>query len=630
MPLLGTAPKHSFTPLHIQVTFFPRFHDFVENMGTTYKALDVKRDLQRRIPLGLQAAVAKFNKWNNKRWTRPRHLLGLLCIEERRQLSAFLLVAKFGDAEQMNRAFARVGAAAGERGTPSQLAQRGIAAMGNRAKSDAVGAVLRQWVLKALQRGTMEAFMRKHEMLDGNGKLAAALQWELILLAVTPPRDTEEEPIFSTEKTPLLYEKFIGLLFVGFAHNLLVESYVSRVSTISKVHQGVEPMTLAATFMYKTSLEGEKSARRSKELRVRRTQRRHGAQLRLDKDLKKDGINKLQLRTLEVQAVARAEAMQARRSEFFTRKDGAALGRQVQLKRAAVKGRTRKVAGRQLSALVRTCKVGPSGRARQAPLTAEECTFYLPDDMNVPENRRSNPFKKAGLWAKGDAKVRAQRQGKKEARKRRSRQRKYTERELSRLAAGPALPKKSRQPRGAKAANRNAPRPAARWAPRRRVPALSDDDGERSDQLEPGAEGNSATTWNPAAAAQRPASSSKQVTAPPRSPRAPRLAATAARSQFAGADADASDADGDQPVSEGESEASEAEVAPPPKRRKRGVRAAKRVAAHMQPEAAPATRRRAAQPASKAGRLRVIMSDNESDDVEDEPVREALPLPQAS
>ena len=65
-------------------------------MGTTYKALDVKRDLTRRIPLGLQAAVAKFNKWNYKRWTRPRHLLGLLCIEERRQRIAFLLVAKLG------------------------------------------------------------------------------------------------------------------------------------------------------------------------------------------------------------------------------------------------------------------------------------------------------------------------------------------------------------------------------------------------------------------------------------------------------------------------------------------------------------------------------------------------------
>ena len=606
-------------------------------MGTTYKALDVKRDLTRRIPLGLQAAVAKFNKWNYKRWTRPRHLLGLLCIEERRQRIAFLLVAKLGDGEKMSRAFARVGAAAGERGTPSQLARRGMMALTDRTKSDAVGVVLDRWVRKALECGTMEAFLRKHEMLDCNRRLAAALQGELILLAVTPPQDTsqdtEEEPLFSRDKTPLLYEKFIGLLFVGFAHNLLVESYVSRVSTISKVHKGVEPMTLAATFMYKTSLEGDKTARRSKELRVRRTQRRHGAPLRLDKDLKKDGINKLQLRTLEMQAVARAEAMQARRSEFFKRKDGAALGRQVQLKRAAVKGRTRKVARRQLSALVRTCKVGPSGRARQAPLTAEECTFYLPDDMNVPENRRSNPLKKAGLWAKGDAKVRARRQEKKEARKRRSRKRKHTERELSRLAAGPALPKKSRQPRGAKAASCSAPRPAARWAPRRRVPALSDDDGERSDQLEPGAEGNSATTRkrrDPAAAAQRPASSSKQVTAPPRAPRAPRLAATAARSQFAGADADASDADGDQPVSEGESEASEAEVAPPPKRRKRGVRAAKRVAAQMQPEAAPATRRRAAQPASKAGRLRVIMSDNESDDVGDEPVREALPLPLAS
>ena len=577
-------------------------------MGTTYKALAVQRDLKSRIPTGLKAALAKFNKWNNANWARPRHLLGLLCIEERRQMTAFLLLVQLGCAQEVRRAFGLIGAAAGERGTPEEIEQRLMKEVAERVKADKVSSELRDRMRVALDSGKMKRFLQKHGVVNSMGQLVDTFKKELILLAATPPRDIENDPLFSRAITPRLYELFIGLLFVGFAHNLLVESYVSRVSTISKVHKGIEPLALAALFMYKTGLEDEKVARRSKELRVRQAQRNSGTHLKLEKDLKKDGTNRVQLQALEAQAVARAEAMQARRAEFFKRKDGAALGRQVQAKRAQVKGRAQKVARRQLKALVRTCKVGPSGRAREQPLTAEECTFYVPSDKNVPENRRSNWLKKPAFQKSGDAKVKEQRRQKKKARKTRARKRKYTEseKELSRLAVPIGLPKKARKPRRSKAATRQAPRPAAP----RQIPILSDDsddEGARQHTTTTRARGRDVSEapgcCGPAASLEQQAAAAPP---PPRSPRVPRFAATAARSQFAGADEDASDAgSAEEQHSGGESEASEAEVAPP-KRRKR---AAAQPTAREQASAAPAARRLAPQ----AAKRRVLMSDDESD-----------------
>ena len=575
-------------------------------MGTTYKALAVQRDLKSRIPTGLKAALAKFNKWNNANWARPRHLLGLLCIEERRQMTAFLLLVQLGCAQEVRRAFGLIGAAAGERGTPEEIEQRLMKEVAERVKADKVSSELRDRMRVALDSGKMKRFLQKHGVVNSMGQLVDTFKKELILLAATPPRDIENDPLFSRAITPRLYELFIGLLFVGFAHNLLVESYVSRVSTISKVHKGIEPLALAALFMYKTGLEDEKVARRSKELRVRQAQRNSGTHLKLEKDLKKDGTNRVQLQALEAQAVARAEAMQARRAEFFKRKDGAALGRQVQAKRAQVKGRAQKVARRQLKALVRTCKVGPSGRAREQPLTAEECTFYVPSDKNVPENRRSNWLKKPAFQKSGDAKVKEQRRQKKKARKTRARKRKYTEKELSRLAVPIGLPKKARKPRRSKAATRQAPRPAAP----RQIPILSDDsddEGARQHTTTTRARGRDVSEapgcCGPAASLEQQAAAAPP---PPRSPRVPRFAATAARSQFAGADEDASDAgSAEEQHSGGESEASEAEVAPP-KRRKR---AAAQPTAREQASAAPAARRLAPQ----AAKRRVLVSDDESD-----------------
>ena len=61
---------------------------------------------------------------------------------------------------------------------------------------------------------------------------------ELLLIVSTevhPSDDGADVTVLSPQNTPQLYNKLIPILFVGFAHNLLVESYVSRIATISKV-----------------------------------------------------------------------------------------------------------------------------------------------------------------------------------------------------------------------------------------------------------------------------------------------------------------------------------------------------------------------------------------------------------
>ena len=41
------------------------------------------------------------------------------------------------------------------------------------------------------------------------------------------------------------------MLFVGFAHNLLLESYVSRLAQLEKIHPGMHALTVDKIFMYR-------------------------------------------------------------------------------------------------------------------------------------------------------------------------------------------------------------------------------------------------------------------------------------------------------------------------------------------------------------------------------------------
>ena len=213
----------------------------MKSLGTTYKALDVRKDLEKRINTGVEAATAAFDKWNGSTWTKSRHVLGCLCTEEHRQMTAYLLLAAARCCTEARSGLAMVAAAAGRRGTREEQADAELDAMQARCAASPVSEELRKLLVKRLRDGEIWEVLREYKIVDNNGKILPAVKKELILLATARPQDTKTVPIFSMTDTPILYDKFIKLLFVGFAHNLLVESYVSRVSNIAKFHQGTRP-----------------------------------------------------------------------------------------------------------------------------------------------------------------------------------------------------------------------------------------------------------------------------------------------------------------------------------------------------------------------------------------------------
>lgn len=73
---------------------------------------------------------------------------------------------------------------------------------------------------------------------------------ELQLLATAPKGLTKESPVCGTAQTPCLYKAFIPMLFVGFAHNLYVESAVSKLANLEKTHPGADSLVLQEMYMY--------------------------------------------------------------------------------------------------------------------------------------------------------------------------------------------------------------------------------------------------------------------------------------------------------------------------------------------------------------------------------------------
>ena len=223
---------------------------------------------------------------------------------------------------------------------------------------------------------------------------------ELLLLASLPPQDTEQDPVLSIEHTPFLYEQLVKMLFVGAAHNLPVEAYVSRVANISKIHAGIKPVCLGAMFMYKVRLEEEKTVRRASNMRVLKE--------RLKSDgtrggtLRKEGCNREQLRTLIAQAYARATALQARRDEYFA-KGEENLGKRVAGARGAAQQRVVQVSERLVNELARTAKYTKAGNRRRRPFSRKECAHFVPDDKNLAKGGpRGSKLKSKDVITAGD------------------------------------------------------------------------------------------------------------------------------------------------------------------------------------------------------------------------------------
>ena len=87
--------------------------------------------------------------------------------------------------------------------------------------------------------------MLKEWGLDESGALR-----ELALLATAAPRDTSVNPVLSAQLTPRVHIK-MRRLFVGFAHGLLIESMVSRLATVERIHKRSHSLVLYHLFMHK-------------------------------------------------------------------------------------------------------------------------------------------------------------------------------------------------------------------------------------------------------------------------------------------------------------------------------------------------------------------------------------------
>jgi hypothetical protein len=94
----------------------------------------------------------------------------------------------------------------------------------------------------------------------------AAVKEELLLLATEPGGDIAE-PVFCVKRTPALFQRMASMLFVGFAHNLLIESDVSKLANIQKIHKGLGAEMTDHLFMLKVRLSESKAARLQHTLR---------------------------------------------------------------------------------------------------------------------------------------------------------------------------------------------------------------------------------------------------------------------------------------------------------------------------------------------------------------------------
>lgn len=68
-------------------------------------------------------------------------------------------------------------------------------------------------------------------------------------------------------RTPCMYSKFIPLLFVGFAHNLRIESFVSVLGKLEKAHPNAASQLIDFMFTYRTDREHERECRRAATMR---------------------------------------------------------------------------------------------------------------------------------------------------------------------------------------------------------------------------------------------------------------------------------------------------------------------------------------------------------------------------
>ena len=182
-------------------------------------------------------------------------------------------------------------------------------------------------------------------------------------------------PLLSRARTPNLFNIFRGMLFVCFSHNLLLESYVSRMKRLERGHPGMHALTLDHLFKFKVAQERPREERKG----VRSM--RGGGLRQSARELAANGYgsigapngSKLKQHLL----LEHIERAATRHTRAYLRGRGRDSPRNlVRAAHAAYAARKQLTAQRVLASRRRTCTSTRTGRAR-AIWTASECRLLL-------------------------------------------------------------------------------------------------------------------------------------------------------------------------------------------------------------------------------------------------------------
>ena len=199
----------------------------------------------------------------------------------------------------------------------------------------------------------------------------------------------------------MLHATFVHMLFVGFAHNLLLESYVSRKAQVERIHLNVGAETLDHLFMYRARQTEARAARLGSDMRsAAGGGKRPEAQARAAAGKGLTGSanrSRFQQRTLMQQTDAAGACLSTKR--LLKRRAGGIASKRKQARAACVAAQ-QALTSRTLDSLAATC-VEPR---RTKPLTVAACGRLIadvPEPGSVIKKARGNIFKDQATIAAG-------------------------------------------------------------------------------------------------------------------------------------------------------------------------------------------------------------------------------------
>jgi hypothetical protein len=289
-------------------------------------------DLRARRDAFIRAAQMSHEKWNGKTWTHALHILGALTSKKYSRVVA-TAVLKI------------IGVSLLETSTPP---------------SDAVGILLVERLAERAEEGEMATLTTLWGLKEPQ-----------VLLEL---RATAAGTSVSTEQTLRLFVLLRDYLFIGFAHNLLLESTVSRLAMKEKQHPRTHAVKLNHIFLYHMRKEPARKLRRAAEARSTGGDARRKDALEAaanGSELQGANRSKKQQVMLASDVHAQASFYETKRALIFGRckRTGIRTLRKAELiEYVEHKLRLPRV---KVEALVATCEHGPTGKRRASALTTQ-------------------------------------------------------------------------------------------------------------------------------------------------------------------------------------------------------------------------------------------------------------------